>query len=233
MLRENKLKNYSLSEVNTSKIPKNELFSSISHLFGIILSIIGTTILVTISTLKKKDLHVLVFFIYGFSMTLLYVMSTLYHIFPKGSKIKKIFRKFDHISIFILIAGTYTPACAILVPNKSGLIILCIVWSLAIIGIIFKVIFTNSPGWFNGSIFIIMGWIIIFKIKPIYKTLNGQGFFWLVFGGIVYTIGAIVYALSKKFNPTINMKMHDVFHVLIIIASASHFWFMLKYISNF
>ncbi|WNY63776.1 PAQR family membrane homeostasis protein TrhA [Borreliella americana] len=233
MLRENKLKNYSLIDVNTSKIPKNELFSSISHLFGIILSIIGTTILVTISTLKKKDLHVLVFFIYGFSMTLLYVMSTLYHIFPKGSKIKKIFRKFDHISIFILIAGTYTPACAILVPNKSGLIILCIVWSLAIIGIIFKVIFTNSPGWFNGSIFIIMGWIIIFKIKPIYKALNGQGFFWLVFGGIVYTIGAIVYALSKKFNPTINMKMHDVFHVLIIIASASHFWFMLKYISNF
>ncbi len=89
MLRENKLKNYSLSDVNTSKIPKNELFSSISHLFGIILSIIGTTILVTISTLKKKDLHVVVFLIYGFSMTLLYVMSTLYHIFPKGSKIKK------------------------------------------------------------------------------------------------------------------------------------------------
>ncbi len=233
MLRENKLKNYSLSDVNTSKIPKNELFSSISHLFGIILSIIGTTILVTISTLKKKDLHVVVFLIYGFSMTLLYVMSTLYHIFPKGSKTKKIFRKFDHISIFILIAGTYTPACAILVPNKSGLIILCVVWSLAIIGIIFKIIFTNSPGWLNGSIFIIMGWIIIFKIKPIYKALSGKGFFWLVFGGIVYTIGGIVYILSKKFNPTINMKMHDVFHILIIIASASHFWLMLKYISNF
>ncbi|WNY66263.1 PAQR family membrane homeostasis protein TrhA [Borreliella andersonii] len=233
MPRENKLKNYSLSDVNTSKIPKNELFSSISHLFGIVLSIIGTTILITISTLKKKDLHALVFFIYGCSMTLLYVMSTLYHIFPKGSKIKKIFRKFDHISIFILIAGTYTPACAILMPDKSGIIILCIVWSLAILGIIFKIIFTNSPGWFNGSIFIIMGWIIIFKIKPIYQALNGKGFFWLVFGGIVYTIGAIVYALSKKFNPAINMKMHDIFHILIIIASASHFWLMLKYISNF
>lgn len=152
---------------------------------------------------------------------------------PKRKQNKKIFRKFDHISIFILIAGTYTPACAILVPNKSGLIILCIVWSLAIIGIIFKIIFTNSPGWFNGFIFIIMGWIIIFKIKPIYKALNGKGFFWLVFGGIVYTIGGIVYILSKKFNPTINMKMHDVFHILIIIASASHFWLMLKYISNF
>ncbi len=166
-------------------------------------------------------------------MTLLYSMSTLYHIFPKGSKIKKIFRKFDHISIFILIAGTYTPACAILVPNKSGLIILCIVWSLAIIGVIFKAIFTNSPGWFNGFIFIIMGWLILFKIQPIYKALSVKGFFWLVFGGIVYTIGGIVYILSKKFNPIINMKMHDVFHILIIIASASHFWLMLKYISNF
>ncbi len=89
MLTENKLKNCSLSNINTSKIPKNELFSSISHLFGIILSIIGTTILITISALKKKDLHILVFFIYGFSTTLLYVMSTLYHIFPKGSRIKK------------------------------------------------------------------------------------------------------------------------------------------------
>ncbi|EED30137.1 hemolysin III family protein [Borreliella garinii] len=233
MLTENKLKKYLLSNINTSKIPKNELFSSISHLFGIILSIIGTTILITISALKKKDLHILVFFIYGFSMTLLYSMSTLYHIFPKGSKMKKIFRKFDHISIFILIAGTYTPACAILVPNKSGLIILCIVWSLAIIGVIFKAIFTNSPGWFNGFIFIIMGWLILFKIQPIYKALSVKGFFWLVFGGIVYTIGGIVYILSKKFNPIINMKMHDVFHILIIIASASHFWLMLKYISNF
>ncbi len=177
MLTENKLKKYLLSNINTSKIPKNELFSSISHLFGIILSIIGTTILITISALKKKDLHILVFFIYGFSMTLLYSMSTLYHIFPKGSKIKKIFRKFDHISIFILIAGTYTPACAILVPNKSGLIILCIVWSLAIIGVIFKAIFTNSPGWFNGFIFIIMGWLILFKIQPIYKALSVKGFF--------------------------------------------------------
>lgn len=219
-------------EYNSYKyvIPKNELFSSISHLFGIILSIIGTTILITISTTSKKYFHAVLFLIYGSSMILLYTMSTLYHIFPKKSKIKELFRKFDHISIFTLIAGTYTPPSLILLPNFYGKIILSTVWALAIFGIIFKSIYVNSPGWINGCTFILMGWIIIFGIKFIYNSIPIQGFLWLTIGGILYTLGAIVYSISKKFSPIAKMRMHDFFHILILIASFSHFWFMLKYI---
>ncbi|WP_038459564.1 PAQR family membrane homeostasis protein TrhA [Borrelia coriaceae] len=211
-------------------MPENELFSSISHLVGIILSIIGTTILITLSTNSKKHLHSVVFFIYGLSMTLLYTMSTLYHTFKKGSKIKQLFRKFDHISIFILIAGTYTPPCLILMHNVYGKIILITVWGFAILGTIFKSIYANSPGWINGAIFILMGWTIIFGIKLIYNILPIQGFLWLTLGGIIYTLGGIVYAISKKLNPIANMRMHDLFHILILLASFSHFWFMLKYV---
>ncbi|ACH93076.1 PAQR family membrane homeostasis protein TrhA [Borrelia duttonii] len=211
-------------------IPKNELFSSISHLFGIILSIIGTTILITLSINLKKYLHAILFLIYGSSMTLLYTMSTLYHIFAKGSKIKQLFRKFDHISIFILIAGTYTPPCLILMPNIYGKIILTTVWGFAILGIIFKSIYINSPGWINGCIFIIMGWSIIFGIKLIYNILPIQGFLWLAIGGILYTIGGIVYSTSKKLNPISNMRMHDFFHILILLASFAHYWFMFQYV---
>ncbi|BCR21560.1 hemolysin III family protein [Borrelia sp. HM] len=211
-------------------IPTNELFSSISHLFGIILSIIGTTILITMSAIAKKYFHVVLFLIYGSSMILLYTMSTLYHIFPKKSKLKKLFRKFDHISIFILIAGTYTPPSLILLPNFYGKIILLTVWGLAILGIIFKSLYVNSPGWINGCIFILMGWIIIFGIKFVYNAIPIEGFLWLTSGGIIYTLGGIVYSISKKFSPITSMRMHDVFHILILLASFSHFWFMLKYI---
>ncbi|AHH08079.1 hemolysin III family protein [Borrelia anserina] len=211
-------------------VPKNELFSSISHLIGIILSIIGTTILITLSTTTKKYLHAALFFIYGSSMTLLYTMSTLYHIFAKGSKIKELFRKLDHISIFILIAGTYTPPCLILIPNVYGKIILTTVWGFAILGIIFKSIYINSPGWINGCMFILMGWSAIFGVKLIYNSIPIQGFIWLTLGGIFYTLGGIVYSASKKLNPIANMRMHDFFHILILLASFAHFWFMLKYV---
>ncbi|WP_445435814.1 PAQR family membrane homeostasis protein TrhA [Candidatus Borreliella tachyglossi] len=222
--KENKYKSYNY------EIPKNELFSSMSHLFGIILSIIGTTILVTLSIISDNYFYAMLFLIYGCSMILLYTMSTLYHIFLKGTKIKKIFRKLDHISIFILISGTYTPPCLILIPSPNGKIILSIVWGLAILGIIFKSIYVNSPGWFNGCLFILMGWVIMFGIKFIYNALPLRGFLYLVLGGILYTTGGVVYAASKNLSPKANMRMHDIFHILIILASFSHFWFMLKYV---
>ncbi|WP_024654137.1 PAQR family membrane homeostasis protein TrhA [Borrelia persica] len=224
MIKENK--NTSYNDI----IPQNELFSSLSHLFGTVLSIIGTTIIVTLSINSKKYLHTVLFLVYGLSMILLYTMSTLYHIFTKGSKIKQLFRKFDHISIFILIAGTYTPPCLILIPNIYGKMILTTVWVFAILGIIFKSIYVNSPGWINGCIFILMGWSIVFGIKLIYNILPTQGFIWLVIGGILYTIGGIVYSISKKLSPMANMRMHDFFHILILLASFAHYWFMFKYI---
>ncbi|UER67326.1 hemolysin III family protein [Borrelia sp. BU AG58] len=212
------------------QVPQNELFSAVSHLFGVILSVVGTTILITLSISAKKQFHAVVFLVYGFSMILLYTMSTFYHISMKGSKIKKIFRKLDHISIFMLIAGTYTPPCLILMPNVYGKIILLTVWVIAILGIVFKLIYVNSPGWFNGLIFILMGWAIVFGIDFIYNTLPPKGFLWLVLGGVLYTTGGIVYAISKKFDPMVGMRIHDAFHILILLASFSHFWFMLNHV---
>ena len=156
----------------------------------------------------------LVFF--GFSLICLYSASTYYHR-SKTPELRKKMRVVDHASIYILIAGTYTPFTLVTLHGKTGWIIFSIAWSLAISGIILKLFFTGRFKILSTSMYVFMGWMIVFAIKPLINNLPSEGLFWLVLGGIAYTLGAIIYGIRKiKFN-------HAIFHIFVLIGSFSHF----------
>ena len=172
-------------------------------------------------------------FIFILSTTLLYAASTIYHSVVLDLKKTLIFRKIDHIMISILIAGTYTPVCLTALKGKVGYILLAAIWALAIGGIILKIFFVNCPKWLSSLIYLIMGWLCIFALKPIFKALPLTGFLWLLFGGIAYTLGALIYALKlKTFNEKhIYFGSHEIFHVFIMIGTFCHYMLLFNTLS--
>ena len=144
-----------------------------------------------------------------------------------------IFRKIDHIMISVLIAGTYTPVCLTALKGKVGFILLTAIWTLAIGGIILKIFFVNCPKWLSSAIYLIMGWLCVFALKPIYKTLPLSGFLWLLFGGVAYTLGAVIYVFKlKSFNKKhIYFGSHEIFHVFIMLGTFCHYMLLFTTLS--
>jgi hemolysin III len=200
-----------------------ERFNSISHLVGSALAIIGTAALVTIAAERHDPWEIVAFSIYGTMLILLYVMSTLYH--SLRGRAKEIFHKLDHIGIFLLIAGTYTPFTLVTLRGTWGWTLFGVVWSLAIIGIV-------QDLWFKQRVLkvvlsLIMGWLIIFATKPLLAAMPAAGMWWLAIGGIFYSVGVIFFALSKKWQPA-----HAVWHVFVMLGSISHFVSVAGYVGR-
>jgi len=204
--------------------------SAITHFIGMIGALLFTLPLISKST---DTIHALSFTIFAISMVLLYGASTTYHTFDISSKVNTILKKVDHLMIFILIAGSYTPVCLIVLHGKTGYILLSIVWGIAIVGMIVKSFFINCPKWFSSILYIAMGWTIVFAFAPLYNALTPQAFMWLLTGGIIYTIGGIIYALKLPiFNK--NRKFFDshvIFHLFVLGGSICHYIFMYSYVS--
>ncbi len=217
-----------------SKKGTNELFSALSHLVGTVLAVAGLTLLVVYAGLQRTPVHVVSFALYGAMMSLLYLMSTLYHFFPKGTTVKRVFRRFDHIMIFQFIAGTYTPICLIALKGTLGWVLFGIIWALAVLGTIFKAVFTlSSPGRNRIStiIYVLMGWACVIAIIPIFRNIGIVAFCWLLGGGTIYTVGAVIYAWSKKQGDVkLEERMHGVFHVFVLVASICHFVLMMFFL---
>lgn len=208
--------------------------SGIIHIIGAALAVAALTLLVIFSAIHASAWHIVSFSIYGASMIILYTMSSLYHMFREGSTVRKVFQVLDHCSIYLLIAGTYTPVCLIPLNGGWGWTIFGIVWGLAVLGIVWKCVDRNIAQGISRKIstliYIIMGWMIIIAFYPLIKTVPIAGIFYLVLGGIMYTIGGIIYGLKK---PSINCEWfghHEVFHIFVVLGSACHFWFMFKYL---
>ena len=172
-------------------------------------------------------------FVFIVSTTLLYAASTIYHSVVLDLKKTMIFRKIDHVMISVLIAGTYTPVCLTALKGKVGFILLTAIWTLAIGGIILKIFFVNCPKWLSSAIYLIMGWLCVFALKPIYKTLPLSGFLWLLFGGVAYTLGAVIYAFKlKSFNEKhIYFGSHEIFHVFIMLGTFCHYMLLFTTLS--
>lgn len=196
--------------------PFEEKLNIISHGIGIILGVIALIFLVLHAAQNGTAVHVVSFSIYGFSIIILYLASTLYH---KATKplIRNKLRIFDHAAIYVLIAGTYTPYALVTLEGTTGWTIFGLAWGFAIVGITMKLFFTGKFDKLSTLMYVFMGWIIIFAINPLIASLSSEGLFWLLAGGVFYTIGAVLYSIRKlPFN-------HAIFHVFVLAGSICHF----------
>ena len=207
-------------------------FSGLSHLFGAFLSVAALSVLVTLAALHATAWHVVSFAIYGTSMVLLYTASALYHLLPLSQRGQKILRTLDHVMIYMLIAGTYTPICLIPLRGGWGWSIFGIVWTLAFAGIFISLFWLEAPRWIATSIYLAMGWVCVVAIYPIIKVLTPEGLFWLAAGGAFYTVGAVIYALKKPDPWPDVFGFHEIWHLFVMAGSTCHFLLMLRYVLN-
>jgi hemolysin III len=195
---------------------KEEKLNVISHAFGLILSVIALVLLVVFSSLNGSYLHIVSFTIYGVSLIVLYSASTFYH-YSQTPKLRQRLNIFDHAAIYVLIAGTYTPFTLVVLDGWVGWTIFGISWGLALLGIILKLFFTGKYDKISTIAYVLMGWLIIFAIKPLINNLSFQGLIWLFGGGLSYTVGAILYSINGvKYN-------HAIFHIFVLLGSFCHF----------
>ena len=202
-----------------------EIANSITHGFGILFGIVVLTILLTLSSLFGTIYHFICYFIYGLSLILLYTSSTLYHALP-SLRAKSFFKLCDHISIYLLIAGTYTPFLILNIKGTLGWGLLITIWSLAAIGIIFKLFFTGRFRNLSTCVYLGMGWMIIFAARPLSESLNQKGLLLVILGGLTYSLGTVFYSLKKiPFH-------HAIWHAFVLAGSIFHFAAII-YSSNF
>jgi hemolysin III len=203
--------------------PLEEKINIISHAIGGILSIVALVLLVTRANQYGDIWHIISFSIFGASLIILFAASTLYHS-AKKSELRFRFKIIDHASIYVLIAGTYTPFTLVILNGKIGWVIFGISWGLALTGIILKLFFTGKYKFISTMMYVLMGWVIVFAIEPLINNLPLKGLLWLFAGGISYTIGAVFYTIKKiKFN-------HAIFHIFVLIGSICHFMSVLFYV---
>ena len=171
--------------------------------------------------------------VYALSLILLYAASTTYHTLNLGEKALKIFRKIDHMMIFVLIAGSYTPVCLITLGGRLGFTLLAVVWGIAIFGIILKACWITCPKWFSSVLYISMGWVCLGVFGTLWDVLPHAAFLWHLIGGVFYTIGGVIYALKLKIlgGRYPFFGAHEVFHLFVMAGSICHFIFMFQYVA--
>ncbi|SEU05378.1 PAQR family membrane homeostasis protein TrhA [Lacrimispora sphenoides] len=206
--------------------------SALTHFIAMILALIAAAPLL-IKASSDGGLHLAALTVFIISMVFLYAASTIYHTLDISPKINRLLKKLDHMMIFILIAGTYTPICLIVLGDKTGWSLLALVWGIAISGIIIKACFIMCPKWFSSCLYIAMGWVCILAFSKITATLSSAGFLWLLAGGIIYTIGGIIYALKL---PLFNAKhksfgSHEIFHLFVMGGSLCHYILMYHFVA--
>lgn len=201
----------------------NTIWSAITHGIGLGLAVIGLVLLIRRAIALQSPLRLVTFTIYGSCLILLYLFSTLYHslLFTKA---RHVFQIFDHSSIFLLIAGTYTPYTLVAIGGKRGWLLFSLVWLLAIIGIIYKVFTVGRHPIFETCLYILMGWLIITAAKPLLATIGPQGLGLLIAGGVVYTLGALLYSMRGV------RYIHIIWHVFVMIGSFLMFWSIYLYV---
>ena len=206
-----------------------EPVNALTHLLGAVLSIIGTIVLFNYTEAPLNPVAIISILIFGISLAALYTTSGIYHLVHTTDAILTKLRKLDHSMIFLLIAGSYTPFCMLSLSGAWQWSIIIIVWSLALIGISLKMFWIDMPRWLSTVFYIGMGWIALFALKPLYDSLSMGGFFFLLLGGIMYTIGGIIYGIKKpNFSP--EFGFHEIFHIFVLLGSFCHYWSIFKYV---
>ncbi len=207
--------------------------SALSHFIGFLCAIFLTPVLLIHASNKGASLLTMISLgVFMLSMILLYGASASYHSFNISYKVNKILKKIDHMSIFILIAGSYTPLCVTVLPNPLGLRLLICIWAIAILGMIFKFCFVTCPKWVSSVMYIAMGWACIIALPELITGLSQVGFLWLLAGGLFYTVGGVIYSLKLNLIPKndIGFGNHELFHLFVLAGSLCHFIVMFLFI---
>lgn len=207
--------------------------SAITHFIAMMMAVFAAVPLLIKAGIQSGQENLLAMAIFMGSMILLYGASATYHSVDLTGRSLRIFRKLDHMMIFVLIAGSYTPVCLIVLGGKLGYTLLALVWGIAAVGMLIKAFWITCPKWFSSIIYIAMGWVCVLVFGPLLNTLSTPAFLWLLAGGIIYTIGGVIYALKL---PIFNSKhksfgSHEVFHLFVMGGSICHFIFMYLYVA--
>ena len=206
--------------------------SAITHFIGMLMAVFAAVPLIIKATHEPSPIYVVSIAIYAASLILLYAASTTYHTFDRSEKINTILKKIDHMMISVLIAGSYTPICLLVLGGRLGIILLAIVWSIAIAGILIKAFWVYCPKWVSSVLYIGMGWTCVLAFTQLLNSMSPAAFGWLLAGGLIYTAGGIIYALKL---PIFNMKhkdfgSHEIFHLFVMGGSICHFVVMYAFV---
>ncbi|CCH48812.1 PAQR family membrane homeostasis protein TrhA [Pseudodesulfovibrio piezophilus] len=204
--------------------------SGLTHLIGAFLAVLATVLLIVRSVNPVMPWHIVTFSIFGGGMILLYTASTLYHWLPVSEKGVLFLRRVDHSMIFFYIAATYTPICLIPLRGPWGWSLFGIIWGLALAGIMMKIFWLQAPRRLSTAVYLAMGWLVIVGIYPLVQALSAGALFWLVAGGVVYSLGAIIYAFKWPDPIPRILGFHEIFHLFVLGGSFCHFVVMYWYV---
>lgn len=206
--------------------------SAITHFIGMLMAVFAVIPLIIKAAHEPSRIYLISITIYAVSLILLYAASTTYHTFDKSEKVNTILKKIDHMMISVLIAGSYTPICLLVLDKSIGIPMLIVVWSIALVGILLKAFWVYCPKWVSSVLYIGMGWTCVLGFTQLLNSMSPAAFGWLLAGGLIYTVGGIIYALKL---PIFNMKhknfgSHEIFHLFVMAGSACHFVVMYAFI---
>lgn len=208
----------------------NEKLNTVSHGIGVVLAVIGLIALLEAS--KGQPMKVLAFSIYGATMIALYSSSTALHLFHFSVRAKRFLRRLDHVAIYLFIAGTHTPLCAITLGDNTGWALLGVVWTFAFFGVVFKLFYLDAPRWLSTTTYLAVGWLALLLLWPLSQVLPTRALTWLIIGGALYTLGSLMF-LFRRPNPFPGrLGYHELWHFTVLAASGCHFYIMLEYVAR-
>ncbi len=220
-----------LENLNLTMFRPKDPISALTHFIGFWLSIIGMPLLLVRAAASPTGFStgdLLSLAVFMMSMILLYGASTSYHTFHISPKGEKVLKKIDHMMISVLIAGSYTPVCVVILNNSLGIKLLAAIWALAAAGILFKAFWVTCPKWVSSLLYIGMGWTVIFVLKDLFYIMSTGQYVLLFAGGIFYTVGGIIYALKIRFND--KFTEHELFHIFVLLGSLCHYLMMFSFV---
>jgi hemolysin III len=204
--------------------------SALTHFLGVLIFVPISIFLIRTAIIEKTPLSAISLAIFGLALFLLYSASTIYHTFDLSENKNKILKKLDHMMIFVLIAGTYTPISLVVLGGKVGYTMFLIIWIIAIAGMFLKAFWIDAPRHLSTAIYIFMGWLVILVMQPLSLVVSAFGLALLIIGGILYTLGGVIYALKWPKPKAKIFGFHEIFHILVLGGSFFHLMFMFMYV---
>lgn len=204
--------------------------SGLTHLLGAILSVGALVWLLWVAVGQGNVWQIVSFAVFGVSLILLYTSSAIYHVVQASTRVIQNLRRLDHTMIFVLIAGTYTPFCLGPLRGPWGFWLLGVIWGIGVLGILFSIFWIDAPRWLTTGLYLAMGWAIVVAAVPLVRSLPGGALIWLAIGGLMYSLGAVIYA-TKRPNPLPGVfGFHEIWHLFVLAGSFSHFVSVVRYL---